>query len=355
MTTVLIILALLIGTFLYLGLIWRAPDTSEYDSPEPELMVPEHEISEEHEAVLAKLAEYHRQPRTTDIAAGRQRFEAMFGADIDIETRPVGVEGMEAEWVIAENSNPAQRLLYIHGGAFMVGSPRTHRFITSELAKRTGCSVLAIDYRKQPEFKTIHCHEDARKAYAWILENGPDGPAPTESLFVAGDSAGGNLTLAVIAWARDNGRQLANGAIALAPLTDFTMSSPTWQENVDTDYFLGPSIGRALKIPSFIRKVFGRISAGLPGNHPHLSPLFGNLDGLPPTLIQVSRHEMLYGDAKRYANKANKEGSRVTLQVWPKLVHVFQGFGNLPETHQAFDLMADFIRTQTPREDEQAA
>ncbi len=355
MVTTLIILALLFGTLVYLGLRWRAPDMSEFDLPEPNLMVPEHEISDTHEAVVARLDDYHRQPRATDIATGRQRFEEVFSIEVDIEIRPIEIEGMQAEWVMAENSNPAQRLLYIHGGAFMVGSPRTHRYITSELAKRTGCSVLAIDYRKQPEHKTIQCHEDARKAYSWIIENGPDGAAPTASLFVAGDSAGGNLTLAVIAWARDNAKRAAEGAIALAPLTDFTMSSPSWRENAATDPFLGPGIGRVLKIPAFLRQAFGRINAGLPSNHPHLSPLFGNLDGLPPTLIQVSQHEMLYDDAKRYANKANKTGGKVTLQVWPKLVHVFQGFGDLPESDQAFDLMTDFIMAQTPGQSDVAA
>ena len=355
MVTTLIILALLFGALVYLGLRWRAPDMSEFDSPEPNLMVPEHEISDAHEAVVARLDDYHRQPRATDIATGRQRFEEVFSIEVDIEIKPVEIEGMQAEWVMAENSNPAQRLLYIHGGAFMVGSPRTHRYITSELAKRTGCSVLAIDYRKQPEHKTIHCHEDARKAYSWIIENGPDGAAPTASLFVAGDSAGGNLTLAVIAWARDNAKRAAEGAIALAPLTDFTMSSPSWRENAATDPFLGPGIGRVLKIPAFLRQALGRINTGLPSNHPHLSPLFGNLDGLPPTLIQVSQHEMLYDDAKRYANKANKTGGKVTLQVWPKLVHVFQGFGDLPESDQAFDLMTDFIMAQTPGQSDVAA
>ena len=204
--------------------------------------------------------------------------------------------------------------------------------------------MLAIDYRMQPEFKTIQCHEDARSAYQWILDNGPGTKGPASKLYVAGDSAGGNLTLAVIAWARNNNLRSADGAIAFAPLTDATMSSPSWKENLSTDHFLGPSIGRMLKIPAIIRKLVMRIQGGRPANDPELSPLFGNLSGLPPTLIQVSRHEMLFGDAQRYANKARNEGSEVTLQVWPTLVHVFQGFDNLPETDYALDRVAAFIR-----------
>ena len=122
------------------------------------------------------------------------------------------------------------------------------------------------------------------------------------------------------------------------------MSSPSWQENIETDHFLGPSIGRLTKIPGFIRKLASRFHSGKPANDPELSPLLGNLANLPATLIQVSRHEMLYGDAQRYANKARHEGSEVILQVWPTLVHVFQGFDNLPETDDALDKVASFIK-----------
>ena len=342
-TTFTILLLLLVLSLAYIAVAWRAPDTSQFDHPEPSLVMAEHEVSDEHHKVVEKLRDYHGQPVTTSIKQMRRRFEEVFATEVDLEIKPVSVHGMDAEWVLAPGADANRRLLYIHGGAFMVGSPRTHRYITSEISRRTGLSVLAIDYRKQPEFKTIHCHEDARLAYDWILANGPNGLAATDALFVAGDSAGGNLTLAVIAWARDNGRQSANGAIALAPVTDVTLSNPSWEENRRTDHFLGPSLGRLLKIPAIVRQIMSRRTGGLPANHPHLSPLFGKLNGLPPTLIQVSKHEMLYGDAKRYANKATHEGSDVVLQVWPKLVHVFQGFGNLPETQHAFDLIAKFV------------
>ena len=223
--------------------------------------------------------------------------------------------------------------------------------MTSELSRRTGCAVLAIDYRMQPEFKTIQCHEDARTAYDWILKNGPDGQSPADAYFVAGDSAGGNLTLGVIAWARDNGRRAADAAIAFAPLTDATLGSPTWRENMKSDYFLGPGFSRLVKLNPLLRMLLSRWSGGIPGNNPQVSPLLGKLNKLPPTLIQVSRDEMLYGDARRYTNKARHEGSEVTLQVWPKLVHVFQGFSELPEAHHALDLVAEFVESHIPGKD----
>ncbi len=343
--TIALILVSLVIALAYIGFIYRAPDLSRFDLPEPETVIADHEVSLQHDDVVSKLRAYHQQPKTTDIKIARQRLEDLFYVDVDAVITPVDVEGIPAEWVIAEGADPDKRLLYIHGGAFTVGSPRSHRYITAELSKRAGVAVLATDYRMQPEFKTIACHEDARIAYRWILDNGPGGKSEASQIFVAGDSAGGNLTLSVIAWARDNGLAPADGAIALAPLTDATFSSPTFKTNLNTDPFLAPSIGMLLKLPKMLVSLASRFSGGLPPNDPALSPLFGHLGNLPPTLVQVSKHEMLYADARRYANKARAEGGDVTLQVWPKMVHVFQGFGaDLPEAQDALDKIAEFIR-----------
>ena len=323
--------------------LYKAPDLKRFDKPEPTLVIEESQVSPEHKDVVARLDAYLGRPRTMNAKEGRRRFAEVFSREVDIDVIHVDIDGMDAEWVCAGEASPSRRLLYIHGGAFIVGSPKTHRHITAELSRRSGLSVLAIDYRMQPEFKMIHCHEDARKAYGWILNNGPKGRSESAVTFVAGDSAGGNLTLALIAWARDQGWQQANGAIAFAPSTDITMSGPSWKYNRDSDPFLGPSIGRLLAIPSFFRSITSRVHLGIPASHPHLSPLFGHLEDLPPTLIQVSQDEMLYSDALRYTNKARSEGSEVTLQAWPTLVHVFQGF-DLPEADQAFSLVAKFIQ-----------
>ncbi len=355
MGIVLSILAGLVLVILYLAFIYRAPDMSQFDHPMPELIIQEHEVSDAHNDVVKRLEAYHGQPATKDIKVGRQRMVELFSREVDADIKPVDVNGIPGEWVTTPNSDPSRRLLYLHGGAFMVGSPETHRYITSELARRTGVAVLAVDYRMMPEFKVIHCHEDARIAYRWILENGPDGPGAPTQLFVAGDSAGGNLTLAVIAWARDNGLTAADGAIALAPLTDATMSSPSWQTNLETDPFLAPGVGRILKVPRPLLAIFSRMGNGKPTNSPELSPLFGSLSNLPPTLIQVSRHEMLFDDANRYANKAAAEGGDVTLQAWPKLVHVFQGFPELPETDDALNRAAEFIKGRNTSNQTEAA
>jgi acetyl esterase/lipase len=322
---------------------WRAPDHSQFDTPVVEPVISDDKLSPEHDSVVARLAEFHNHAER-EIQKSRKQMEELFYRDVDAEITPVDVDGVPGEWVIAEGADPDQRLLYLHGGAFRVGSPRSHRYLTDQLSRRCGVAVLAVDYRMQPEYKTVDCHHDARKAYRWILENGPSGPGEPRTLFVAGDSAGGNLTLSVIAWARDQSLRPVDGAVAFAPLTDATLSSPTWKANLATDPFLGPGVGPVLKLPRFFMALMSRISGGAPTNDPMLSPLFGDLHDLPDILIQVGRDEMLFGDAQRYTNKATAQGSNVTLQAWPKMVHVFQGFPELPETDDALSRVADFIR-----------
>jgi acetyl esterase/lipase len=333
----------------FLAARYRAPDHSVYDSPRTAPVIADADVSPEHDDVVGILRAFNRGNTSRDIHVARKRMEDLFYRDVDARIVPVSVDGMPGEWVLADGSDPTRRLLYLHGGAFRVGSPRSHRHITSELSRRSGVAVLAVDYRMQPEVKTVRCHEDARTAYQWIVRNGPDGNSELKSLFVAGDSAGGNLTLSVIAWARDQGMRQVDGAVAFAPLTDATFGSPTWKANKQTDPFLGPGVGPLLVIPKFVIAIVSRLTSGRPVNDPMLSPLLGSLAALPKTLIQVSRDEMLYGDSQRYANKAKAHGSDVTLQVWPRMVHVFQGFANLPESSAALAYAAEFIRAQFGR------
>lgn len=330
-----------------------APDHSQFDLPDHPLQKTPDAISAQHEDTLAQLAAMHAQaaPRE-DVAAARQRLEALFYREVRADTRisPVSADGVLGEWVIAAGANPEHRLLYLHGGAFRLGSPKSHRGLTEALSALAGVAVLAIDYRKQPEHKLLHCHEDAQTAYRWVLEHGPEGSLDSTAagkLFIAGDSAGGNLALAVTAWARDRGLRLPDAVATMAPATDATFSGPSWRANMTTDAFLGPSFGRLGRVPRGVLLIGGRMLNGVAPNDPRVSPLLGELAGLPPTLIQVSRDEMLFDDARRYTNKAQAAGSPVELQVWPKLVHVFQGFApDLPEANEALADIGAFLRAQ---------
>jgi len=329
---------------------YRAEDHSQYDKPKASLVISEDEVSPQHKDVVDLLKQYHRHS-SLDVKKARIHMEEFFKRKIESVTfAPVDIDGLPAEWVIAEGADPKKRLLYIHGGAFRIGSPKSHRYITSELSRLTGVSVLAIDYRMQPEFKTIDCHIDVRKAYKWIIENGPNKVETCEHFFVAGDSAGGNLSLSVVAWARDQSLRPVNGVIAMAPLTDSTLGAASWKTNKHSDPFLGPSMGRLILLPRFLIALIMRLPIGRPVNDPEVSPLLGKLSGLPKTLIQVSQDEMLFDDSQRYANKAIAAGNDLTLQVWPKMVHIFQAFGpELPEANDALRRITKFMEDCTEK------
>ncbi len=291
---------------------------------------------------------HRRLTRNELIADMRSRMDAVGDrADLsDIEIRQW--DHPRGEWVLAPNSDPDKRLLYIHGGAFMAGSPRSHRTITTKYARQQGAAVFAVDYRLLPEHKRLDCLEDCRVAYRWILQNGPEGPGDAASIIVSGDSAGGNLTLVIAAWARDEGLRRPDSVIAIAPLTDNTFTSPTLISNIDSDPLLGRTLGRLAGAPKALTYWFNWLSARAKPTDPRLSPLHGDLTGLPPTLIHASEAELLLGDARRYANKAAAAGSPVSLATWEHMVHVWHIFEPmLPEAQQAFEHIDDFLKHNT--------
>ena len=246
---------------------------------------------------------------------------------------PVTAGGVPAEWVCAENASPDRRVLYLHGGAYVAGSPLSHRNITNRFSEITGASVLAIDYRLMPEHTRKSGILDCRQAYRWILENGPDGPAAAARLVIAGDSAGGNLSLSLSAWVRDEGLRRPDAVVALSPSVDATFSSPSIPLNVKTDVMLGPLFAFLLRVPAWLRRWLFLLESRYLPNNPVVSPVFGDLSGLPPTLIQVSEAEMLLDDARRYVNKARAGGTQAVAQSWADMLHVWHFF--YPEVEEA--------------------
>ncbi len=345
---VLIVIAFILGTRVFL----QGQDLSVFDrsiessmwSGEPS---EQHYNSIDSIAGLLEAGNEHKD-RKTQLSESRVAMDE-WGTSADmsgIRLENVEANGVPAEWVLAEGADPDRRLLYIHGGAFMMGSPRSHRAITTTLSRITNSSVLAIDYRLTPENKRVACIEDCQAAYKWILDNGPDSQAGApDAFFIAGDSAGGNLTLTTIAWARDMGLPSVDAAVALSPLTDSTFSSPSMRSNLATDHMLGPSLGSITKMPGTIRAWLGLMLGRVRPNDPRVSPIFGDLSGLPPTLVQASEAEVLLDDSRRWVNKAQDAGTDATLQTWPHVLHVWQIFGNeMPEAREAFENIGRFIR-----------
>ena len=279
------------------------------------------------------------------IGAMREAMDAI-GSDRTFasEIRPTPASAPSGEWVIAPDCDPSRRLLYIHGGAFVAGSPKSHRIITDRLARDTGAAVLSLDYRLMPEHNRDAMLDDCVSAYRWLLDNGPDGPAPLTSMAIAGDSAGGCLALATLAHVKAQGWRAPEGAVVISPVTDMTLTAPSLSYNRHTDLLLGPSFGQLMRQPAMLRKlIFAVISRRSPAS-PALSPLRGELGGLPPTLIQVSSHEMLLDDAHRYHRRATAAGSTTTLQCFANMVHVWHIFSpQLPEAEFAFEQIKRFL------------
>ena len=320
-----------------------------FDQPRTEPLNGGREPSAELTEVEAGLREMQRKGRSVSrwqrLQRLRQSMEEM-GGDVpdDVAITPVDSGGVPAEWVVAPAADPQCRLLYIHGGAFIAGSPRSHRRITRELSIRARAAVLAIDYRLMPEHRRLDSLADCQQAYRWMLENGPGSPGPAARLLVAGDSAGGNLALALAACIRDQGLRQPDGCIALSPGVDSAFSSPSLRGNADRDLMLGPMIKLFLRFPRTMLLWSTWANYRINPSDPRVSPVFGDLGGLPPMLIHASESEVLIDDARRYANKARAAGSAVQLETWHSMPHVWHIFiGRLPEARDAFDRIESFV------------
>ncbi len=272
------------------------------------------------------------------------RFTSEYMADIeqkkypipeDVKVEPIDAGGVRVEWQIVPGAIEERVLLYLHGGGWILGSPNSHRLLTIALGQTTKMHVLSVDYRLAPEHPHPAPLEDCIAVYNWLLSTG----IRPENIIIAGDSAGGSLTLTTLIRLRDEGIPLPGGAVGLSPSTDITLSDDSYFENGETDPILA-DIG-----------LFWWIIAYLAGTDPGdslVSPLFADLKGLPPLLFQVSTCEMLYCDSTRFVDKARDAGVDVTLETWDDMLHVFHGFGlhELPEAKEAIAHIGDFVRKQ---------
>ena len=252
----------------------------------------------------------------------------------DVQLINVKAGEIPCEWVMAPDADPDVRLLYIHGGGFVSGSGGFYLPLAAHISAAAKCAVLLVDYRLAPEHRFPAGLDDCVLSHDWMVANGPKGPSRARATFVAGDSAGGNLTLATLLALRDRKLPLPAGGIAISPTTDFTLVSESLQTVVD------PIIS-ARTMPIFRDDYLGATEL----SDPLASPVFGDYRGLPPILIQAGEHEMLRDDSIRVAQKALSDGATVTLEIWPGMFHVFQSHDPLlPEGRAAIDHIAEFMR-----------
>ena len=333
----------------------RGEDLSAFDGDTGEHFSSGSQPSAEALAVVAVLGDIERKldaaPMWQRNALLRRHADAMFAERrLDAAFTPVDCGGVPGEWVCAPGADPDRRTLYIHGGGFLFGSPRSHRTLTSAFSALSGGAVLAIDYRLMPEHPRRASVEDSQRAYRWLLDNGPHGQGAAHTVFIAGDSAGGNLTLMLIAWARDAALRSPDAAVALSPLTDATLASPSLRAHARSDAMLGPLFGKLTRVPQPVLLWLSWLLVRINPRDPIVSPLRGDLSRLPPVLVQASEIEMLRDDARRYVNRARAAGSPVRLQCWNHMVHVWQIFNpDLAEARAALAEIGKFLAEAAPR------
>ena len=305
--------------------------------------------SEARQQVLEKIEAMHA---AAEGLHGRARIKALryymdsMSDDLELtsEIRSPASGAPKGEWVIAPGANPDRRILYIHGGSWIAGSPKSHRAITDRLSRLAQACVFAIDYRLMPENRYIDGIIDCQQAYRWMLDNSPDGQAPADFVVVAGDSAGGSHTLGLIAWIRDQGLQAPDAAIALSPSTELMLTSLGSRANLKTDVMLGPTVKKLARVPLPLLWWGTVLGMRVLPTSPMASPLRGKLHNLPPTLIHVSESELLHENAQRYVEKAQAAGSPVEVKTWPDMVHVWHLFTPLlPEAEEAFEHIGEFL------------
>ncbi len=250
-----------------------------------------------------------------------------------VEEEPCNLGGMDARWFIprkVENSNKV--ILYLHGGAYCVGSVNTHRALIARIARASKCKAVGINYRLAPEHPFPGALEDAYNAYLNLVELG------VEDIIVAGDSAGGGLTLSLMQKLREEQLKMPRASVLISPWVDLTHSG----ESIRTKASIDPLIDPAL-LDVFASKYYQHHNP----KDPLISPLFADLRGLPPTLIQVGGNEVLLDDATRIAKKLNKSDVAVDIQIWKKQMHVWHWMGGIvPEANKAIRAIGKFVKNQ---------
>jgi acetyl esterase/lipase len=274
-----------------------------------------------------------------DTSADVQSLRAAFGelmaqvpVPADVLQSPVEIGGVAGVEVTIQGNRGEDVLLYFHGGVYVIGSAAASVPLVGDLVRRTGARAVTLDYRLAPEHPYPAALEDARAAYEGLLAQG----IPPDRIALAGESAGGGLAVATILALREASLPLPRCVYVMSPYADLTLSGETLDRKQEVDPLLTPD-GLRARVPDYL----GEAEA----SDPHVSPIFGDLTGLPPLLIQAGSHEILLSDALRLAARAAIFDVPVTLEVTPGVPHVFQAYaGLLDEARAALDRASDFLR-----------
>jgi monoterpene epsilon-lactone hydrolase len=276
-----------------------------------------------------------------DLESQRARLDAI--GDVvqlaeGVQVEPVDAGGVPCEWLWAGERRPtAPNLLYLHGGAYVAGSLKSHRGFVSRLAVALGGAALNVDYGLAPEHPFPAAVDDAVAAYRWLLGQG----AHPRQVVVAGDSAGGGLALALLVALRDAGDPLPAAGTLISPWTDLTASGDSMTSRAELDVMLDAE------------RLLGSAADYLGGASPEeplASPVFADLGGLPPLLLQVGDPEVLLDDSVRVARAAEAAGTVADLRVWPECFHVWMAAaGMVPEADEAVEEWTEWVHDRLGR------
>jgi epsilon-lactone hydrolase len=255
-------------------------------------------------------------PRPTDLTERRKRIESLsanYTLPADVQVEPVMANGVPAEWTTTPEADPAHVVMFLHGGAYISGSLLSHRHLVAQLGREAKARTLALNYRLAPEHPFPAALEDTMAGYRYLLSCGY---AP-EHIAFAGESAGGGLAVAALVSLRDAGVALPACVWLSSPWVDLEMTGETMTTKASVD----PLIQKPYLLEA--------ASAYLHGANPRTplaSPLYADLSGLPPMLIQVGTAETLLDDSTRFARSAAQADLRVTLETWPDMIHAWTLF-----------------------------
>jgi acetyl esterase/lipase len=274
-------------------------------------------------------------PRPVGPEQRRQRLDAFgqaLGAPNDARLESIEIAGVPAEWSMTPEADARRAVLYLHGGGYMAGSVVSHRYVAVEIGRAAHARTLALGYRLAPEHPYPAQLEDALAAYEMLCDQGL---APND-IAVGGDSAGGNLTLALLIALRERGLPLPACGWLISPWSDLTASGATMQSKSDAD----PMISKP-----YLLELAHAFAGGRALADPLISPLFADLVGLPPLLIQVGSDETLLDDAITLAGRAGAANVAVTLEVWPDMIHAFpMFFPQVAASRRATEHAGSFMR-----------
>jgi acetyl esterase/lipase len=273
-------------------------------------------VSTEQRETLDAILRQSAFPAGSDVSEQRRLLRQLLSAQplpADVTVTAAALGGVPTAEVTVDGVEPRHVVLYFHGGVYVMGDAALAADLAAEVGRRTRAKVISVDYRLAPEHPYPAAVDDALAAYQALLEGGT---APSDIAF-AGESAGGGLAIATLVNARDHGLPLPAAALALSPYADLTLAGTSMETKRDADPLLSPEALRA-RIPDY--------TAGQDPALGLISPIFADLSGLPPLIIQAGTHEVLLDDAIRLARQAATADVQVTLDITPGVPHVFQAY-----------------------------